>query len=172
MKKNGDRVTGTIIKQDGKSLTIKTVNFGVVAAPWDQVASAESEQPVTVVLKDGKIVAGKLSGGDGRLAITVEAAKVDVSPAEVTAIRNAEEQKAYERLLKPALSELWTGNATLGWAGAAGNAKSTTFTTTATASRLTNTDKISRRLRRYQGFRLDQWRKCEHRPSSPRRGRL
>ena len=67
--KNGDRVTGTIIKQDGKSITIKTVNFGVVAAPWDQVASAESEQPVTVVMKDGKIVAGKLSGGDGRLAI-------------------------------------------------------------------------------------------------------
>ena len=141
--KNGDRVTGNIIKQDGKSITIKTVNFGVVAAPWDQVSSAESEQPVTVVLKDGKIVAGKLSGGDGRLAITVEGAKVDVSPAEVTAIRNADEQKAYERLLKPALSELWTGNATLGWAGTAGNAKTTTFTTTATASRVTNTDKIS-----------------------------
>ena len=28
--KNGDRVTGSIIKKDGKSLTIKTDHFGVV----------------------------------------------------------------------------------------------------------------------------------------------
>jgi hypothetical protein len=37
--KNGDRVTGTIVKQDGKTITIKTDNFGVVTAPWDKVAS-------------------------------------------------------------------------------------------------------------------------------------
>ena len=36
MTKNGDRVTGTIIKQDGKTITVKTDNFGVVTAPWDQ----------------------------------------------------------------------------------------------------------------------------------------
>src|SRR2546426_1130649 len=37
--KNSDRVTGSVVKQDGKTITVKTVNFGIVTAPWDQVAS-------------------------------------------------------------------------------------------------------------------------------------
>jgi len=49
--KNGDRVTGIIIKQDGKTITVKTDNFGIVTAPWDKVASLKSDQPVHVVSK-------------------------------------------------------------------------------------------------------------------------
>src|SRR5690348_54536 len=86
--KNGDRVTGAIVKQDGKTITIKTVNFGVVTAPWDQVAAVQSDQPVTVVLKDGKTVAGTLSTADGKVEIAAPGARVDVTPAEVTAMRN------------------------------------------------------------------------------------
>jgi hypothetical protein len=37
--KNGDRVTGSIIKKGGKNLTIKTDSFGVVTTSWDQVGS-------------------------------------------------------------------------------------------------------------------------------------
>ncbi len=37
--KNGDRVTGSIVKKDGKNLTIKTEQFGVVTTSWDQVVS-------------------------------------------------------------------------------------------------------------------------------------
>lgn len=68
--KNGDRVTITIIKQDGKTITVKTDNFGIVTAPWDKVASLQSDQPVNVVLKDGKTLVGTVAPGEGKVAIT------------------------------------------------------------------------------------------------------
>ena len=141
--KNGDRVTGTIIKQDGKTITIKTDNFGVVTAPWDKVASLQSDQPVNVVLKDGKALVGTMAPREGKVEITTKDTKVEVSPEEVTAIRNADEQKAYERLLSPGLLQLWSGSGSLGWAGTEGNAQTLTFTTAFNAARVTNTDKIS-----------------------------
>jgi len=141
--KNGDRVTGAIIKQDGKTITVKTDNFGIVTAPWDKVASLKSDQPVHVVLKDGKTLVGTVAPSEGKVEITTQDTKVDVSPGEVAAIRNAGEQKAYERLLKPGLLQLWSGGGSLGWAGTEGNAQTLTFTTAFNAARVTNTDKIS-----------------------------
>jgi putative salt-induced outer membrane protein YdiY len=58
-------------------------------------------------------------------------------------MRNADEQKAYERLLHPGLLELWSGGGSLGLAGANGNSKTFTFTTSANAARVTKTDKTS-----------------------------
>jgi small nuclear ribonucleoprotein (snRNP)-like protein len=141
--KNGDRVTGTIIKQDGKTITIKTDNFGIVTAPWDKVASLQSDQPVNVALKDGKTLVGAVAPSEGKVEITTKDTKVDVSPGEIAAIRNADEQKAYERLLSPGLLQLWSGGGSLGWAGTEGNAQTLTFTTAINAARVTNTDKIS-----------------------------
>jgi len=141
--KNGDRVTGAIVKQDGKTITIKTDNFGVVTAPWDKVASVQSDQPVNVVLKDGKTLLGTVAPSDGKVEIATKDTKVDVSPGEVAAIRDAGEQKAYERMLNPGLFQLWSGSGSLGWAGTEGNAQTLTFTTAVNAARVTNTDKIS-----------------------------
>ena len=141
--KNGDRVTGTIIKQDGKTITVKTDNFGVVTAPWEKVASLKSDQPVHVVLNDGKTLVGTVAPGEGKLAITTRDTKVEVTPGEVAAIRDADEQKAYERLLKPGLLQLWSGAGSVGWAGTSGNAKTLTFTTAFNLARVTATDKIS-----------------------------
>jgi putative salt-induced outer membrane protein len=141
--KNGDRVTGSIVKQDGKTITVKSENFGLITAPWEQVASVQSDQPVTVVLKDGKTVAGALSTSDGKVRVATEPATVEVAPDDVAGIRNADEQTAYERHLKPGLFQLWAGGATLGWAGTNGNAKTLTFTTAVNAARVTNTDKTS-----------------------------
>ena len=141
--KNGDRVTGAIVKQDGKTITVKTDNFGIVTAPWDKVASIQSDQPVNVVLKDGKTLLGTVAPSDGKVEITTKDTKADVSPGEVAAIRDAGEQKAYERLLNPGLLQLWSGGGSVGFAGTDGNAKTSTFTTAFTAARVTTTDKIS-----------------------------
>ncbi len=141
--KNGDRVTGEIVRQDGKTITIKNENFGAITASWDQVESVQSEKPVTVVLKDGKAVSGALSTSGGKIGVAAAGSRVEVAPGDVAAIRNETEQKAYERLLNPDLLQLWTGTATLGWAGTNGNAKTLTFTTAVAASRITNTDKTS-----------------------------
>jgi small nuclear ribonucleoprotein (snRNP)-like protein len=141
--KNGDRVTGTIVKQDGKTITVKTASFGVVTAPWDQVASIQSDQPVNIVLKDGKTLAGKVSTSEGKVEVATKDAKVDVSPADVIAIRDAGEQKAYEMLLHPGLLQLWSASGSIGWAGTEGNAQTSTFTTAVNAARQTNTGKTS-----------------------------
>jgi len=139
--KNGDRITGTIVKLDGKNITVKTANLGAVTASWDQVASVQSDQPLHVVLKDGKTLVGKLAPAEGKEEIAAADEKVDVSPTDFAAIRDDDEQKAYERLLHPRLFQLWSGSGSIGLAGTEGNAKTSTFTLAANVARTTNTDK-------------------------------
>ena len=141
--KNGDRVTGSIVKKDDKTLTIKSDLFGVITMPWDQVASITAEKPVNVVLQNGKTVNGTFATQDGNVAISAGPASVTVPRADITAMRNADEQKAYERLLKPGWGDLWAGTGTVGLAGTAGNARTTTFTVGFATSRVTRTDKTS-----------------------------
>ena len=141
--KNGDRITGSIVKQDGKTITVKTVNFGVVTASWDQVASVSTDQPVNVVLKDGKTLLGTLTTSEGKVEVVARDVKLDVPPGEVMSIRDADEQRAYERLLRPGWGQLWAGTASIGFAGTSGNARTVTFTTGVNAARVTNTDKAS-----------------------------
>jgi hypothetical protein len=141
--KNGDRVTGSIVKMDGKSVTIKSASFGVISAAWDQVESITADKPVTVVLKDGRTMVGTLATTGGRVEVAAPDTKAAVAPAEITALRDADEQKAYERLLKPGFGDLWTGTGSVGFAGTAGNAKTLTFTTGVNAARITRTDKTS-----------------------------
>jgi putative salt-induced outer membrane protein YdiY len=141
--KNGDRITGSIIKKDGKNLTIKTEQFGVITTSWDQVASVQADKPVNVVLPGGRTVQGTLATANGKVEVTTKDAKLSLEPAEIAAIRDDAEQKAYERLLKPGLGQLWTGAGSVGFAGASGNARTLAFTAGINAARVTNTDKAS-----------------------------
>src|SRR5450759_3099801 len=141
--KNGDRVTGSIVKKDGKNLTIKTEHFGVVTTSWDQVESVTADKPVHVVLPDGKTVQGTLATTNGKVEVTTKDAKLSLAPADVATIRDDAEQKAYERFLKPGWGQLWAGTGSVGFAGTSGNAKTLTFTTGINAVRVTNTDKMT-----------------------------
>ena len=141
--KNGDQVTGSIVKKDGKSLTIKTDQFGVVTTAWDQVASIQADKPVNVLLPDGRTVQGTIATTNGKVEVATRDATLSLAPAEVGTIRDDDEQKAYERVLKPGWGQLWSGNASLGFAGTGGNAETLSFTTAVNAARVTNTDKTS-----------------------------
>jgi putative salt-induced outer membrane protein YdiY len=141
--KNGDRITGSIVKKDGKTITIKSETFGVITAPWEQVESIKADKPLTVVLEGGKTVQGTLAGAAGTVEVSTKDGPVTVKPAEVEVLRDAAEQKAYERLLNPGWGQLWTGTGSVGLAGTNGNAKTLTFTTGFTAARATRTDKTS-----------------------------
>ena len=141
--KNGDRVTGTVVKKDGKKLTIKTDQFGVIVTSWDQVESIRTDQPVYVVLRDGATAQGTLATTGGKVEVTTSGAKVSAAPAEITSIRDADEQKGFERLLRPGWGQLWTGAGSVGFAGTQGNASTLTFTAGVNAARVTNTDKTS-----------------------------
>jgi hypothetical protein len=137
--KNGDRVTGSIVKKDGNTLTLKSALFGTITVPWDQVDSVKTDMPLNVVLTSGKEEKSNLSTTTGKVEIAGE----QVSPADVTVLRDAGEQTTYERLLHPGLTDLWAGTGTIGFAGTAGNAKTSTFTFGVNAARPTNTDKTT-----------------------------
>jgi putative salt-induced outer membrane protein YdiY len=139
--KNGDRVTGAIVKQDGKTLTIKTAAFGTVTVPWKEVVTIQSDAPLNVVLPDGKTVQATLATSGGK--IELKETGQTIAPADVATIRNTDEQAAYERLLNPPFSRLWAGTATIGFAGTQGNAQTKTFTVGLNAVRATNADKTS-----------------------------
>ena len=140
--KNGDRVTGTIVKKDAKTLTIKTAHFGVVTLPWDQVESAKADTPINIVMPE-KTVQGTLATADGKVAVTANGTTQTIPPADIVALRDAAEQKTYERLSKPRLKDLWAGTATVGFAGTKGNAETSTFTAGLGAARVTRNDKMS-----------------------------
>lgn len=137
--KNGDRVTGSIVKKDGNSLTLKSALFGTITVPWDQIDSVKTDTALNVVLPGDKTVQSNLSTADGKVQVGGES----VAPADIKVLRNADEQKNYERLLHPGLTELWAGTGTIGFAGTAGNAKTSTFTIGVNAARATNTDKTT-----------------------------
>jgi putative salt-induced outer membrane protein YdiY len=141
--KNGDKITGSIVKKDGKNLTVKSDQFGEITIPWDQVVSIQSDKPLTVVGPNGQTVQGTLSTTDGKVEVTTNGTKLSFDPAQVATIRNDAEEKAYERLQHPGWGQLWAGTASLGFAGATGNAETLTFTTSVAAARTTNTDKTS-----------------------------
>jgi putative salt-induced outer membrane protein YdiY len=138
--KNGDRVTGEIIKKDGEKLTIKSAAMGTITMPWAEVSAVTSDTPLTVVLPSGP-VQGKVATADGKLQLQGRREPVPLS--DIVAVRNAAEQSAYERRLHPGWGQLWAGTASLGLAGTAGNARTMTFTTGVNAARVTRTDKIS-----------------------------
>ncbi|HEX5432086.1 MAG TPA: DUF481 domain-containing protein [Bryobacteraceae bacterium] len=138
---NGDHITGSIIKKDGDNLTFKTDRLGTLTVAWNQVQSISSSEPLNVVLQSGRTLQGTLSTANGQIVVTSPGASVTVMPAQIATLRNAGEQRSYERLLNAGWTDLWAGTATIGFAGTKGNAETSTFTAGANATRATNTDK-------------------------------
>lgn len=141
--KNGDRLSGSIVKKDEKSLTIKTDQFGSVVTPWDQIASLASGTPLHIILRDGKTLVGTLAQTGDSIQIKTAQGQESVSFSDIALLRNDAEEKAYQRLRHPGWGQLWTGTGTVGFAGTAGNAKTLTFTSGINAERITNTDKTA-----------------------------
>jgi putative salt-induced outer membrane protein YdiY len=137
--KNGDRITGAIVKKEGANLTFKSDVFGVVTFPWDQVDSVKGDQTLNVVLPGDKTVQSKISTEGGRIDVGTQA----VAAGEIVALRNAAEQAAYERMLRPGLLDLWTVSGSFGIAGTQGNAETRTFTLPISFARISNTSKTT-----------------------------
>src|SRR5271163_3410781 len=112
--KNGDRLTGTIVKSDAKTLLLKSEFAGDVTLQWDAVAGIVSSQPLHLGLKDGQTVVGTVTTTDGKFEVaTKETGAVAAAKDAVVVVRNDAEQQAYdaeiERLRHPRLSDFWSG---------------------------------------------------------------
>lgn len=146
--KNGDRLTGTIVKSDGKTLTIKSEYAGLVTVPLDAVTQITSDQPIYLTLKDNQTLVGTVETSDGKLVVrTSDAGTVSVAQDSLQAVRSKEEQEAYQiqldRLRNPSLRDLWSGTLDAGLSLSQGNAETGTFNFGFNAARTTTRDKIS-----------------------------
>lgn len=141
--KNGDKVTGSIVKKDAATLTIKTVHFGTVTLPWDQVDSVKADAPLTVVLPNDKSVEGTIATSGDKIIVAEKGTTETVAPKDIVALRNADEQKAYLKMLRPGLLDLWNISGNIGLAGTSGNATTRTFTTPINLVRATRNDKTT-----------------------------
>lgn len=145
--KNGDRLSGTIQKYDGKNLIMKSEFAGPVTIPWDAVTAITSSAPVSVGIKGGQTLVGTVTTSDGKIQVATENSGAVTAPKDsIEFIRSKEEQAAYQaeidRFHNPRLIDLWTGFMDLGYATTRGNTDTGSFTLNADASRSTSRDKI------------------------------
>jgi putative salt-induced outer membrane protein YdiY len=141
--KDGDRITGAIVKKDGQTVTMQSKNFGTVTLKWDDIATVRSDQPLNVVLPNDQTVKANIQTENGRIQVAAPGGPRDVAPNEIVALRNDAEQSAYERFLHPGVLDLWTITGSLNLAGTKGNAETSTLTTPINFLRASNTSRTT-----------------------------
>jgi len=119
--KNGDRLTGSITKSDGKELVIKTDYAGDVTVKFDAIQSLTSTGDLNVSLGGKTVVGPVTTNGDNVVVATKTAGSVEAPKASVSMLRSPAEQSAYEKSLHPGLTEGWNGGVNLGFAVTRGN---------------------------------------------------
>jgi hypothetical protein len=93
--KNGDRLTGIIVKSDAKILLIKTEFAGDVSVQWDAVTTVVAPETLHLGLKDGQTLVGPVTTVDGKLDVATKTTGEVAAPKEtVVTVRNEAEQKA------------------------------------------------------------------------------
>lgn len=142
--KNGDHLTGTVVKSDGKTVVLHTEFVGDVTVQFAAITQITTDKALHVALKNGQTVVGPIATSDGKLEVTPKTGAPVETPAEsVVAIRNDADQLAYEKALHPSLLEGWNGAATVGFSLTRGNSQTENLALAFNSARATSTDKLS-----------------------------
>jgi putative salt-induced outer membrane protein YdiY len=141
--KNGDRITGSVVKLDGKNLLIKSDYAGPIAVPWEAVVSISSSEPLSITLQDGQVLVGQVSTTDNKFIIeTKSAGTINADKDVVKMVRSQAEQAEADRYLNPRIVDLWAGFVDFGYSAARGNSSTNNLTVSANANRVTTRDVI------------------------------
>lgn len=141
---NGDRITGSVVKSDGKTLTLKTELAGTVEIKWSGIKDFVADTPVVITTAaDKPPISGTVTTKDDTLVVASNSGTVNVPKADVTALRSPADQEAYEKALHPDLLHGWNGGINLGFALTAGNSQTTNLAVAVLADRKTTNDKLS-----------------------------
>jgi len=141
--KDGDRITGGIVKKDGQTVTIQSKNFGTVTLKWDDIATVTTDKLLNIVLSGDEAVKGTLQTQDGRIQVATPGAPRIVDAGQIVTLRNDAEERAYQRFLRPGWLDLWTVNGSLSLAGTKGNAQTLVITTPLNFARISNTSRTT-----------------------------
>ena len=122
MLKNGDRLTGSITKSDGKTLVLKTDYAGDLTIKFDAIQSLSSTADLNITL-GGKTAVGPVTTSGADVVVATKTAPVEAPLSAVTVMRSPAEQAAYEKSLHPGPLEGWAGGLNLGFALTRGNSQ-------------------------------------------------
>jgi putative salt-induced outer membrane protein YdiY len=137
---NGDRVSGQLVSADAKTVVIRTAWAGELKIDRAAVADLRPENPLYVTLAEGAVIVSRVeASGEHVRLVTPDGLVKTVSPGEIAAMRNEAAQRAWEREEErwkhPRLNDFWRGSVTFSVANTAGNARTATLSTAATAVR-------------------------------------
>lgn len=142
--KNGDRLTGTVVKSDGKTLVLHTEFAGDVTLQFAAITQITTEKELHVTTSDKKTVVGPVTASDGKIEIaTKTGGTVEVPAGNVVLIRDDAEQAAYDKSLHPGLLRGWNGGANVGFSLARGNSETDNLALAINAVHPTLNDKIT-----------------------------
>jgi putative salt-induced outer membrane protein YdiY len=125
--KNGDRLTGAILKSDAKTIVIRTAVAGDVTALCQEIQELHSDQILYVGLVDGRTLVGRVTTQQGKLEIATKAGKVEAPRESVVALRNNGEQLAFEKSQRRDFLHGWEGGLEAGLELTLGNSDARNF---------------------------------------------
>lgn len=137
--KNGDRLTGTVVKSDGKTLVIHTDAAGDVELKFDAIDAIKTDQDLHLSAKGGKTAVGPVTTTDDKIVVATKGGNVEMQKDQVTSIRNDSEQAK----LNPGLMHGWDGGINLGFSVARGNSETENLALAFNAEHPTEYDKLT-----------------------------
>src|SRR6266850_2524877 len=94
--KNGDRLTGKLIRMDKTSLDLETDLLGKVTIPTSAIVKIDSDTQLYISVGDNETVKGSVSMRDGRFEVRAkDQDSRKYARDTVRAIRSEEEQRAF-----------------------------------------------------------------------------
>lgn len=141
--KNGDRLTGKIIKADQNEIEMKAKVAGEVSLEWDSVEKLITDHTLYATLADGKVLSGEFALRGTVLESGVAPTITTIPLKQLRALRSEEEQHSFESMQHPGWSKFWAGSLDAGLSSVQGNSEVLTANVNANISRATRRDRTT-----------------------------
>lgn len=142
--KNGDHLTGTVVKLEGGKLVFKAAYAAdPIVIAWDQVKDVKVDNPMVLTTKKERITVNALQATAAGVEVSGAKGQQTVDAAGVESLRTPAEQAAFDKEQHPDWGHQWVMglSANLGIASAASSSEQ--IGAAMTAVRQTKTDKTS-----------------------------
>ena len=139
--KNGDHLSGKIVKSDAKKLVLHTDYAGDVTVDFPAITQIKTDEELHVSTSDKKTLVGPVTANEGKIEVSTKTGPVEVPASNVVLIRNDAEQSAYEKSLHPGLLHGWNGGVNAGFSLARGNSETSNLALAINAVHPTEHDK-------------------------------
>jgi putative salt-induced outer membrane protein YdiY len=141
--KNGDRLSGTIVRSDGKELSLTTSYAGDIDLKFEAIERIESRGDLYVEFANGRTARGPVTTSDGNIRVATSSGPVESPLSSVKTLRSEAEQASYAKTVHAGPLEDWKGALNLGFALTRGNSQTKNLSLAFSAVRQTVRDKLS-----------------------------